>query len=137
MLKLKLQYFIQLMQTADSLEKTLMLGKTKGKRRGMRWLDSITVSQDTNMSKLQEIVKDGETWSIAVHGVAKSRTRLTNWTTSTTYYNPEIQPYNIHNSQDTVQIAQHIKNKRNETHSKSIIQSQSQGNRYLNKQTKM
>ena len=103
----------------------------------MRWLDSITESKDMNMSKLQEIVKDGETWSIAVHGVAKSRTRLTNWTTSTTYYNPEIQPYNIHNSQDTVQIAQHIKNKRNETHSKSIIQSQSQGNRYLNKQTKM
>ena len=78
MLKLKLQYFIQLMQTADSLEKTLMLGKTKGKRRGMRWLDSITDSKDMNMSKLQEIVKDGETWSIAVHGVAKSRTRLTN-----------------------------------------------------------
>ena len=79
MLKLKPQYFVQLMQTADSLEKTLMQGKTKGKRRrGMRWLDSVTDSKDMNLSKLQEIVKDRETWSVAVHGVAKSCTQLTN-----------------------------------------------------------
>ena len=75
MLKLKHQYFVQLMQTADSLEKTMMLGKTEGKRRrGMRWLDSVTDSKGMNLSKLQEIVKDGETWNVAVHGVAKSRT---------------------------------------------------------------
>ena len=74
MLKLKHQYFVQLMQTADSLEKTMMLGKTEGKRRrGMRWLDSVTDSKGMNLSKLQEIVKDGETWNVAVHGVAKSR----------------------------------------------------------------
>ena len=80
MLKLKLQYFGYLMQRASLLEKTLMLGKTEGKRRRgwqrTRWLDSITDSLDMNWSKLREIVKDRGAWRAAVHGVAKSWTRV-------------------------------------------------------------
>ena len=80
MLKLKLQYFGHLMQRADSLEKTLMLSKTGGKRRSkpqrMRWLDGITDSMNMNLSELRELVIDREAWRAVIHGIAKNRTRL-------------------------------------------------------------
>ena len=82
MLKLKLQYFGHLMRRADSLEKTLMLGKTEGRRRRrqqrMRWLDVVSDSVNVSLSKFKELVMDREAWRAAVHGVAKTQTQLSN-----------------------------------------------------------
>ena len=97
LLKLKLQYFGHLMQGAGSLEKTLMLGKTEGKRRRgrqrVRWLDSIADSVDMNLSKLRETVKDRGAWRAAVHGLPQSRTRLSDWTKTTCIHQSDMETH--------------------------------------------
>ena len=91
MLKVKLQYYVHLMQRDYSLEKTLLVGKTEGRRRGwqmMRWLDGITDSMDNSLSKVQETVNNREAQSIAVHGATKSQTLPSDWATYSTYREP-------------------------------------------------
>ena len=101
MMTLKLQWFGNLMQTADSLEKSLMLAKIEGRRRGcqrMRWLGGISdaMNTDMNLGKLQEMVRDRESWHAAIHGVAKCQTRLGDSTTTTTVRYRNVTPIQLH-----------------------------------------